>query len=279
MAKRKRNLNYDKMIKEGKGIGKGKEYKPWILIQDIPSTGRVSRIKGITTQRQHELLSDLERNYFYYLDFSDNVIDIREQYPLLPVEETILIANELGIEHPKHPKTKENIIMTTDFLITVQNLDGKMEEKARTLKYKDELLNKRVLEKFEIERVYFERQDIEWGIVTENEIDKNVAGSIADLYAYQDLNEIEGFNDIDNETVIDMKYYYISKIADYSGTLRNLCNNFDRNFQLISGSGIAMFKHLLVKKELHIDIFKGVDLNTHINVNIKDHSLIKRGIS
>lgn len=40
-------------------------YKPWIKIQDVPSLGRVTRLNVIKTERQHELLSDMERNYFY----------------------------------------------------------------------------------------------------------------------------------------------------------------------------------------------------------------------
>ena len=51
------------------------------------------------TSRQHEFLSDLERNYFYLTEHSDFVFDIREQFPLLPLEETIVIADELGIKH------------------------------------------------------------------------------------------------------------------------------------------------------------------------------------
>lgn len=39
----------------------------------------------------------MERNYFYILEYSDIVEDIREQYPLMPIEDTLLIADELGI--------------------------------------------------------------------------------------------------------------------------------------------------------------------------------------
>ena len=38
---------------------------PWLKIQDVSSLGRSTRLKGIKTGRQHEYLSDLERNYFY----------------------------------------------------------------------------------------------------------------------------------------------------------------------------------------------------------------------
>lgn len=61
-------------------------------------------------------------------------------------EETIVIAEELGIKHPADP-----IVMTTDFLLTVDKGQGVFEV-AHTIKMKDKLLEERVLEKFEIER-------------------------------------------------------------------------------------------------------------------------------
>lgn len=97
MAKRKRNIDIDKIIKEGRGDGKGENYKPWIKIQDVPSLGRSSRISGIKTGRQHELLSDMERNYFLFLEYSDKVQDIREQFPLLPILFTSIYEMWCGI--------------------------------------------------------------------------------------------------------------------------------------------------------------------------------------
>lgn len=115
MSKRKRITQIEKWIKEGRGSGVGIDYKPWLKIQDVSSLGRSTRLKGIKTNRQHEFLSDLERNYFYLTEYSDEVIDIREQFPLLPLEETIVIADELGIKHPTDLKTGKPIVMTTDF--------------------------------------------------------------------------------------------------------------------------------------------------------------------
>ncbi|NWQ39995.1 TnsA endonuclease N-terminal domain-containing protein [Bacillus sp. EB106-08-02-XG196] len=143
MSKRTRTSKIDKWIKEGRGSGSGSDYKPWLNIQDVSSLGRSTRLKGIKTGRQHEFLSDLERNYFYLTEYSDFVIDIREQFPLFPLEETIVIADELGIKHPTDPKTNEPIVMTTDFLLTLDKGQG-VSEVARTIKMKEELLNERV---------------------------------------------------------------------------------------------------------------------------------------
>ena len=67
MAKRKHVLNKNTTIKryiEGRGTGKGSEYKPWVTVHDYPSKGRISRVTGIKTKRVHHFLSDLERNFF-----------------------------------------------------------------------------------------------------------------------------------------------------------------------------------------------------------------------
>lgn len=114
MSKRTRTSKVEKWIKEGRGSGIGADYKPWLNIQDVSSLGRSTRLKGIKTKRQHEFLSDLERNYFYLTEYY-NFLDIREQFPLLPLEETIVIADELGLKHPTNPKTNEPVVMTTDF--------------------------------------------------------------------------------------------------------------------------------------------------------------------
>ena len=79
-------------------------------------TRSVNEIKRYKTGRQHEFLSDLERNYFYLTEFSDAVLDIREQFPLLPQEETIVIAEELGIKHPADPKQAIRLLCQRTFI-------------------------------------------------------------------------------------------------------------------------------------------------------------------
>ena len=149
MAKRKRtNTNRGKEDNYSL-IPRGKAYKPFIVIQDVPSLGRSSRQCGIKTGRQHDFLSDLERNYFMNLEFLDEVVDIREQFPL-EIEETLLIAEELGIKHPTKPATKEPNTMTSDFCITIKE-GNSMRDIIRTTKYKKDLLDRRVMEKFAIE--------------------------------------------------------------------------------------------------------------------------------
>lgn len=260
MSKRKRSPSIDKKYKEGRGQELGVDYKPWITIQDVPSLGRVTRLKGIKVPRQFEFLSDLERNYFYLLEYSDLVVDIREQYPLLPIEETIVIADELGINHPTNPKTGEPVIMTTDFLITV-NKEQQHQHLARTLKYKDELMDENVLKKFEIERVYWERQDIDWGIVTELEIPKDMAHNIAFVHGYSDLSVIEGFEEVTPYEIDDMSIYFIKKLLTEDQTVKQLVKEFERDFGLVVGCGLSLFKHLVITRAIELDLLDKLDVN------------------
>ena len=58
-----------KRIKEGRGQGDGRNYKPWIQTWDISSLGRSHRIFGNRSRRLHHLLSDLELAIFLTLDW------------------------------------------------------------------------------------------------------------------------------------------------------------------------------------------------------------------
>lgn len=265
MVKRKREQNIQKMIKEEYGFGVGSRYKPWINIQDVPSLGRVTRIKGTKTRRQHELLSDMERNYFYILEFSDSVKDIREQFPLLPIEDTIAIASEIGIKHPKNPKTGEDIVMTTDFLITVSTADG-IKEVARTIKSKDDLLNKRILEKFEIERIFWKKRNIDWAIVTEEEIDRTIANNISFIHGYTDIKNVDAFNEIDSLEIQDLIYEFLRRLIDDKRSIRAVALEFDNDMSLESGCGLSIFKYLVINKIIEIDISKKIDVNKNISI-------------
>ncbi len=175
MAKRKTRWTEEKIakyIKEGRGSGELENYKPWITNQDFASKGRTHRPKSWKTDRMMQLFSDIEDHYMYILDWAENVIDIREQFPL-DREITTKIADSKNILHSTDKDTGTSIVMTTDFLITVRGKNG-YEFWARSIKPSEDLNDKRVLEKLEIERQYWHEQNVEWGIVSESDIPKSL---------------------------------------------------------------------------------------------------------
>lgn len=176
------------MLKAGYGQGTGSQYRPWIEVMHLPSRGLVCRVGGLTTGRVHHLLSQMETRYWYALDFAPSVVDIREQFPLLPIEDTLRIAERLGYRHPRHPQTRRPIVMTTDFLVTIR-LHGQEHDEARSVKPSSELGNRRVCEKLAIEHGYWQERGIDWGLVTEQELSPTLARNLALIAPYWDIHD------------------------------------------------------------------------------------------
>lgn len=249
MAKRKNDWTekkIEKYIKEGRGQGELNNYKPWLTIQNVSSIGNSSRLKGWKTNRRHELLSDLERNYFFIMEWKEEVIDIREQFPLNR-ELTYKIAEEKGIRHPICTRKESLIVLTTDFFLTVRK--GKeIKYIARTIKPSSELEDERIIEKFEIEREYWERKGIDWGVVTEKDIPLKMAHNISWIHKHYYLEGIEDKN------FVEVFFSYLKKFQNVDQVLIEFFNKFEGEYNLEQGSSINYFKHLIARKLIYVDM-------------------------
>ena len=116
---------YEKYLKEGRGKGVGKDYKPWATIHDLPSKGLSSRTPGWKSNRVYHFLSLNELRCFFLLDWADDVVDIREQFPLIDFEDAIKIAEKSNIKYSIDTKSKMPYILTSDFMITVKKAGKK----------------------------------------------------------------------------------------------------------------------------------------------------------
>lgn len=236
-------------LDEGRGTGHGSAYRPWLTVQEVRSNGYVSRIVGWKTKRQHEFFSNIETDYFYLLEWSKSVIDIREQFPLLPLEETLAIAGECGYEHPKDPKTKVPIVMTTDFRIS--GVDGiTRREYARTIKPQEMLSSRRVLEKFEIERRYWNRRGVTWGIVTENDIPKGLVRNVQWVHCYNDRSAVAHVSPNVCEAIAGM----VVEFLDIGNSLSDAALAADDRLGLAAGTSLSVARHLIATREWHVDM-------------------------
>lgn len=163
--------DYQRALKNKYGIGEGTDYKPWFEIKDVKGHGTRSIIFGRKSQRSHHMMSSIESELFYLAEFSNNVVDIREQFPILPLNYTQKVASMLDVKHPVHPKTKEPIIMTTDQLLTIESTNG-TSYYAISVKPESESDKQRVLEKIDIERVCWELLGVKFSYFTGNELTK-----------------------------------------------------------------------------------------------------------
>jgi len=219
------------------------EYHPQITVRDLKSpNSRTKRIKGYKTGRVHHLLSDFESKYFYLLEWADNIADIREQFPL-NLQETTRIARESGIKHPAYKD--ELTVMTTDFLITINNHNVI----ARTLKYTSELENERVLDKFSIEKKYWDSKGVDWGIVTENEINDVFVSNIKHFIRYKNYIAETG---IDKRIVRQI----IDAISEGDSGLKSILTESDFKYGLEKGRSLAIFNCLVGNKIFSINMLK-----------------------
>lgn len=239
-------------LKEGRGTGEGRFYIPWLKIQDFSSKGRCHRIPDWKNGRLHHLFSDFEERVFYLYSWSEKVTDIREQYPLLPIEETLDIAQNLGIRRPESRKTSCPVVLTTDFLLTVPDSTGK-KYIARTAKYSSELLNPRAIKKLEIERQYWAARNVDWAVVTETDLPKTAFHNIKLFYQYYSVNSLFPLNVSEIKAASE---WITKEVLNSDKPLRNITKEADALFGFEGGKSINISLHLLARKCWEIDINK-----------------------
>lgn len=251
-AKRKRNLDeksIKKRISEGRGQGSKDEYKPWVTIQDIPSTGIAARHSSWKNNRVVHLLSELETSYFYLLEWSDKVIDIREKFPLDDVDKAQSIAKSKGIRYPKDSVSKVPIVLTTDFLLTIKN-ENTEKIIARTVCYSKDLAKN--LNKFEIERTYWESFGIDWGIVTEKEIPKVLSKNIEWVHKIYFLDKTDDFSYLKDMHLIEVMLNRLELGEDASLTF--VLNGLDKEYGCEVGTFLTLFRYCIAHKLIFVDM-------------------------
>lgn len=257
MARNRRRIDETKiqqMIREGRGQNEAGAYQPWLTVRDVASRGFSTRDKGWKTNRVHHVLSQHELNYLYVADWSPIVVDIREQYPLLPLESTEAIAEACGIKHPTHPQTQKTVVLTTDFLITVER-EGRKVEQARTIKPSAALASDRALEKLEIERIYWKALHIDWGIVTEKEIPNELADNvdrIHDRYRQENL-------ELSFEEIFDIARILTKSMQEAALALRHATAACDRRLGFEPGTSLSVAYHLIARRYWLIDMYTPIN--------------------
>lgn len=178
MAKRK--FDVFNALNKGKGLGEYAEYTPWLNVRDVPSKGFSNEIYGIKSRRVHHLLSTPELECFFLCELNSDVLDVREQFPLLDIELIERITQQLKVRPSldTYNGKSEPRIFTTDLLLTIK--DGRQTKYEAISVKKDyaSLTSKRALELQEIERLYWNLQGVKWRLFIPCESSKIVSRNI-----------------------------------------------------------------------------------------------------
>lgn len=266
MSKRKLLWNEEKLkryLAEGRGTGEGASYKPWWDTQSFPSDGRASRLLGIKTGRVHHFFSDTQRRYFLILDWLDeSVIDIREHYPLLDLVE---VVNDDDLNLVKYQNEHEHYVLTTTFSITKRMPNGEMVEFARSIKYASNLVKKSTLESLEVQRRYWRKKGIDFGIVTNKDLD------LVQVKNIEWLNPIISMH-FKHESKSDIEMMIKSRYQTEEIPFNKLLESIDADYGFEAGTAVQVFKSMVANRKVVIDFLHPINLRTKIEILFKEEA-------
>lgn len=202
-------------LKAGRGQGVGKGYRPWLQVskQDHASLGQSHILYNPFLERQHHLLSNLERSICVLNMAQPCIVDIREQYPIWsfqhpsPLGEicasagnlaedrfpdsqgSLELAKQLNIRHARFVGLQVPYIYTTDQLLTIRLPDRPAFLVAVSIKYWSDLrgemnskkskservrARKSKFRKLKLERAYWRSLGAHWMLATDRQINHQV---------------------------------------------------------------------------------------------------------
>jgi hypothetical protein len=234
----------EKRFANGRGMGRKSEYQPWIHIQEISSDGTSYRVLSHRTGRVVHLLSKLEFLTFSLFDWDESIYDIREQYPI-DLETTLEVANKAGIKHPQ--KGDKYHVFTTDLLLDYDGLESK--QIAIQVKYIQDLMDKNVIAKLEIERRSCIAKGMKWKLITELDIPHVQQVNIDWILGGKDLHIGES---------IQIQVYELWEAIKQipNAKLSKACVDYDKRHGLPLGEALKLARNAFSYRLLAFDIHK-----------------------
>lgn len=142
--------------------------------------------------------------------------------------------------------------MTIDCFLTMRE-GTSIVYKARTLKIENDLNDERIIEKFEIEKCYWERQGIDWAIVTEKELPVTFISNLKFLRDAYFVNDDESLS------------LLMEEWSSFTGSVLANLQAFDTKYNFELGTGISLYKHALAKKLLKVNMHEKINLNDDVS--------------
>lgn len=162
-------------IKQGKGVGRGMDYKPWLKVRDVSSRGDSGMISGILIPRTYHLLTSLQKIYFYQIERLPSVVDIREQFPILEINKTFELCSFHRVKHPY--KGMNPAPFTIDFVIT-ERIGGELRHRAASIKAAAYASDVEALQRLKVERDWCKAKKIPWSRVDTTKFSKEVHANL-----------------------------------------------------------------------------------------------------
>ena len=184
-------ITVNRKKKEKRGTGDGRDYKPFIKTREINSLGTCSNFVDWKTGRQMEFLSQTELFVYMQLRWQDDVLDIKEQYPLDWQKLNSLITElnaELSQAHlPTINKYySEESCPTTDMLV----LHSNNMHTAVSVKYDKHRLSKKEIESLWLEKRYWNNMGCEFCLLDRSDVNEILVKNLRLVTEYYNPDRI-----------------------------------------------------------------------------------------
>lgn len=134
-----------------------------------------------------------------------------------------------------------------------------------------------MVEKLEIERRYWESLDINWGIVTEREINLVLVENLIWAYKFKPFSSL---NPLSEEMVYRISGLLTERLSQREISLSNIALECDDLLGLNSGTSLSVARHLIASQQWRVDMMKIIDPRERLNllsVNLLKPGLMKTG--
>jgi len=238
---------------EGRGTGEGANYKGWLTVHDINSQGNKHRFRESIHGRVCHWFSDVEWEVGMVFNASPYATELLDQVAL-DFDETRAIAADAGIDYPKDPVTREEIVMTTDIVATIQTGAAPV-KLPRSVKKPSAFGSFNDIEHAEIERRYWAARGWQWKFASNDPrvlppaLLTNVKLLEPHRFMHEDAHPYEGFIE---DNAREMLHALMAKRA--TQTLGEFCSGIDAHRGLDSGRALKLAYYLIGRHELRADL-------------------------
>ncbi|HBO3147889.1 TnsA endonuclease N-terminal domain-containing protein [Pseudomonas aeruginosa] len=248
-----------KLIKKGVGSGERESYRPWLKIRSVPSKGTSRTVPGVRVARVHHCLSNSEYMFLVLVEFNQDIVDIREQFPLIDYDETYSIALQKNIRPALYVGTDVPFVFTADFMLSFARPGNEPSLVAISLKYREEInaasvdKRKRIFEKQEIEKEYWARRGVRSTLCFYEDLPHTKIKNLIILRDYANL-PLSVASDKNLNKIIG----FFEALADPEGIenipLRSLIRTVSQNVYMEYKTVKELFFYLIWHKKIFIDL-------------------------
>lgn len=111
--------------------------------------------------------------------------------------------------------------------------------------------DRRVCEKFKIERIYWRRRDIDWGYVTEEDLPLGLIENANLIHPFYFLSDLAPLTE---KEVSKIAFYLTSRVRLEEVPLLDIVNDSDQKFGLPPGKSFSVACHLIGRMTWRVDL-------------------------